>query len=85
MEHKFINIDSFGDIICYNLITGTMPPKLCFPCFVKMKIGPSLAYILNYKSTTVNQIGWNVANLLPDSYSQKPCLQIGIPFFVFEV
>ena len=36
-----INIDSFGVIICYNLVTGNTPPKIFFPCFLKMKIRAS--------------------------------------------
>ena len=36
-----INIDSFGVIICYNLVTGNTPPKLFFHCFLEMKIRAS--------------------------------------------
>ena len=53
-----INIDSFGVIIT---VTGKMLQKVYFSCFLKMKIGPSWAYFLNYihvqVSNPVNQIG----------------------------
>ena len=38
-----INIDSFGFIILLK-----MPQKVYFSCFLKMKIGPSWACIINY-------------------------------------
>ena len=33
-----INIDSFGVIICYNLVTGNTPPKNFFPCFLEIAV-----------------------------------------------
>ena len=47
-----INIDSFGVIICYNLVMGNTPPKIFFPCFLEMKIRASWGYVLNSKSAT---------------------------------
>ena len=47
-----INIDSFGVIICLNLITGNTPPKIVFHCFLEMKIRASGGYVLNSKSAT---------------------------------
>ena len=57
-----INIDSFGVIICYNLVTGNTPPKIFFHCFLEMKIRASWEYVLNSKSATLGPIwqkfGW---------------------------
>ena len=57
-----INIDSFGVIICYNLVTGNTPSKIFFPCFLEMKIRASWEYVLNSKSATLGPIwqkfGW---------------------------
>ena len=57
-----INIDSFGVIICYNLVKGNTPPKLFFHCFLEMKIRASWEYVLNSKSATLGPIwqkfGW---------------------------
>ena len=47
-----INIDSFGVIICYNLVKGNTPPKLFFHCFLEMKFRASWGYVLNSKSAT---------------------------------
>ena len=47
-----INIDRFGVITCYNLVTGNTPPKIFFPCFLEMKIRASCGYVLNFKSAT---------------------------------
>ena len=46
-----INIDSFGVIICYNLVTGNTP-KIFFHCLLEMKIRPSWRYVLHSKSET---------------------------------
>ena len=57
-----INIDSFGVIICYNLVTGNTPPKIFFHCFLEMKIRASWEYVLNSKSATLGpiwqKVGW---------------------------
>ena len=37
-------------------VTGEMPQKFYFLCFVEMKIGPSWAYILSFKSLTCEPI-----------------------------
>ena len=79
-----INTDSFGVIICYNLVTGNTPP--CFiPCFIEMKIRASWGYVVNSSRQPVNQFGWNLANLLSDSFSKKQFLWILISFFVFKL
>ena len=58
-----INIDSFVVII---LLQSRYRKKL-FSGFLEIKI----LYILNYKSGTVNQIGKDLVNLLPESSSKK--------------
>ena len=45
--------DSFGVLICYNLVTGNTLPKIFFPCFLEMKIRASWGYFLNSKSATL--------------------------------
>ena len=37
----YINIDSFGVLICYNLVTGNTPPFIFPPCSLEMKIRAS--------------------------------------------
>ena len=79
------NIDSFGVIICYNLVTGNTPPKIFFHCFLEIKISASWEYVLSSKSATRELIWLNLANLLSDSFSKKLCLWILISFFIFEL
>ena len=45
--------DSFGVLICYNLVTGNTLPKIFFPCFLEIKIRASWGYFLNSKSATL--------------------------------
>ena len=80
-----IIIDSFGVIICSNLVTGCTPPRIFPPCFLEMKIRVSWGYVLNPSPQPVNQFGWNLANLLSDSFSKKLCLRILISCFVFQL
>ena len=79
-----INTDSFGVIICYNLVTGNTLTKIFSPCFFEMKIRASWGNDLNSKSITLEPI-WLKFGQLSDSFSKKPCLRILISFFVFEL
>ena len=48
----YINIYSFGVIICYNLVVGKMLQKIFFHCILEMQIRASWRYVLNFKSAT---------------------------------
>ena len=59
-----INIDRFGVIIWYHLVTGNTPPKIFFHCFLKMKIRASWGYILNSKSAACEPIWLKFGQLI---------------------
>ena len=60
----YINIDSFGVIICYNLVMGDMPPKIFSQFFLEMKLRASWGYILNSKSATREPIWLKFGQLI---------------------
>ena len=53
--------------------------------FSKWKSGQVEGTFQTPSRQPVNQLGRNLANLLSDSFSKKPCLRILISFFVFEL
>ena len=64
-----INIDSFGVIICYNVVTGKMKQQF-YSLFSQNENWAKLSVQFELHSTSwqpMNQFGWNVANLLPDT------------------
>ena len=64
-----INIDSFGVIICYNLVTGKMQQQL-YSLFSLNANWAKLSVQFELHCTSwqpTNQFGWNVTHLLPDT------------------
>ena len=64
-----INIDSFGVIICYNLVTGKMQQQF-YSLFSQNENWAKLSVPFELYCTSwqpMNQFGWNVAKVLPDT------------------
>ena len=72
-----INIDSFGVIISSRVIRRK---KSFSPFFSKWKSGQVEGTFWTPSRQPVNQFGWNLANLLSDSFLKKPYLPILISF-----
>ena len=71
--------------MCHNLIAGKTPQKVHFLFLLKVKFWRVVRTFLTSSRQLLDQFGWNLARLLPDSFSTKPCLQISIPLFVLKL
>ena len=81
----WINIDSFGVIISYNLVTGNTPPKIFFPCFLEIKIRASWGYVLNSKLATREPIWLKFGQLTVRQFSKKHVCKFWFLFPFFEL
>ena len=71
---------------CHNLITGNTPQKIHFPFFfLKVKFWRVVRTFLTTSQQPLDQFGWNLAGLLPDSFATKQSLWILIPHFVLKI
>ena len=66
---------------CYNPIAGKMPKIYIF---LSRKFQKVKRTFLTPSWKPLNQFGWNLANLLSDSFPQKPCLRFLFSLSVFE-
>jgi len=69
----------------HNLITGKTPQKIYFPSFLKSKFWRVVCTFSTPSRQPLDQFGWNLARMLPDSFSTKPCLRIFILLFVLKL
>ena len=85
-----INIDSFGVIICYNVVTGKMKQQF-YSLFSQNENWAKLSVQFELHCTSwqpMNQFGWNVANLLPDTLVvilKTMGTNFDFFFFIFEM
>ena len=53
--------------------------------FLKVKFWRVVRTFLTTSRQPLDQFGWNLARLLPDSFSTKPCLRILISLFLLKL